>query len=62
MAIARVFPRATTCTPKDEYAFTGDIPLFFPEDITEVHASVTFSWDMPEAERLARAWRKLLPR
>lgn len=62
MAIARVFPRATTCTPKDEYAFTGDIPLFFPEDITEVHVSVTFSWDMPEAERLARAWRKLLPR
>lgn len=61
MAIARVFPRATACTPKDEYAFVGDIPLFFPEDITEVHVSVTFSWDLPEAERLARAWGRIAP-
>ena len=61
MVIARVFPRATACTPKDEYAFVGDIPLFFPEDITEIHVSVTFSWDLPEAERLAKAWGRVAP-
>lgn len=61
MSIARVFPRRTSCTPNDEYAFVGDIPLFFPEDITEVHVSVTFSWDLPEAERLAKAWGRVAP-
>lgn len=61
MVIARVFPRATACTPKDEYAFVGDIPLFSPEDITEIHVSVTFSWDLPEAERLAKAWGRVAP-
>lgn len=59
--IARVFPRATTATPKDDYAFVGDPPLFLPGDIDEVHISVLFTWDLPEAERLAKAWRHVAP-
>lgn len=61
MPIARVFPRRTKATPRDEYAFVGDVPLFLPPDISEVHVSVTFTWDLREAERLARAWRRIAP-
>ena len=59
--LARVFPRKTNATPTDEYAFVGDPPLFIPEDITEVHVSVAFSWDLTEGERLARAWSRVAP-
>jgi hypothetical protein len=59
--IARVFPRRTNATPTDDYAFVGDPPLFLPDDITEAHVSVTFTWDLPEAERLVRAWRRIAP-
>jgi hypothetical protein len=52
--IARVFPRRTAATPSDAYAFVGDPPLFLPADITEVHVSVTFTWDRVEGERVAR--------
>jgi hypothetical protein len=63
MTIARVFPRRTKATPADEYAFVGDPPLPFclPEDITEVHVSATFTWDLHEAERLADAWSRIAP-
>ena len=53
--IARVFPRRTSATPDDETAFVGDPPLFLPA-VKEVHVSCTFTWDRPEAQRLARAW------
>jgi hypothetical protein len=59
--IARVFPRRTRATPSDEYAFVGDPPLFLPDGITEVHVSVVFTWDLPEAERLSRAWSRVAP-
>lgn len=59
--LARVFPRRTAATPNDGYAFIGDIPLFLPDDITGVHISVTFTWDLPEAERLACAWNRIAP-
>jgi radical SAM superfamily enzyme YgiQ (UPF0313 family) len=59
--IARVFPRRTKATPTDEYAFVGEPPLFLPEGIEEAHVSVTFTWDLPEAERLARAWSRVAP-
>ena len=59
--IARVFPRKTKATPVDDYAFVGEPHLFTPEDITEVHVSVTFTWDLPEAERLARVWSRIAP-
>lgn len=59
--IARVFPRRTNATPNDEYAFVGDPGLFVPKDITELHISVSFTWDLPEAERLAEAWSRIAP-
>lgn len=59
--IARVFPRRTKATPQDDYSFTGVPGLFIPEDITEVHVSVTFTDDIPEAERLAKAWSRIAP-
>ena len=59
--IARVFPRRTLLTPVDDYAFVGDPPMWLPEDITEVHVSVTFSWDLLEAERLCDAWSSIAP-
>jgi hypothetical protein len=59
--IARVFPRKTNATPIDDYAFVGEPGLFVPEDITEVHVSVTFTWDLPEAERLAASWSRIAP-
>lgn len=59
--IARVFPRKTNATPCDEYAFVGEPPLFMPDDITEVHISVAFTWDLPEAERLSRTRARVAP-
>lgn len=59
--IARVFPRRTNATPVDEYAFVGDPPMFIPGDISEVHISVTFTWDLPEAERISAAWSRIAP-
>jgi hypothetical protein len=32
-----------------------------PDDITEVYISVTFTWDLPEAEKLAEAWNCVAP-
>ena len=59
--IARVFPRRTKATPTDDYAFVGSPGLFIPEDITEVHVSATFTWDLPEAGRLAEEWSRVAP-
>ena len=54
--IIRVFPRRTKWTPSDALAFVGDPSLFRPEDFP-VKVSVTFTWDIPEAERLYKAWK-----
>ncbi len=59
--IARVFPRRTNATPRDDYAFIGDPGLFTPSDIDEVHISVAFTWDLPEAERLVPCWERIAP-
>jgi hypothetical protein len=53
MKIARVFPRMTKATPVDLLSFVGD-PGLFPPEVDEVHVSVTFTYDMSEAERLTR--------
>lgn len=58
--LARVFPRRTKATPIDSLAFTDPPGLFLPE-ISEVHVSVTFSWDLPRAETLAEQWRHVAP-
>ena len=55
--IVRVFPRRTKATPVDELAFVGG-PTFFVE-AEEVHISVTFSFDIQEAERLASEWERV---
>ena len=54
---ARVFPRKTKATPDDELAFTTPPPKTLP-DISEVHISVTFTYDMEKAKQLAEAWSK----
>jgi hypothetical protein len=57
--IARVFPRRTRATPVDDMAFVGEPTLFVAADA--VHISVTFTWDLPEAERLEKEWRHVAP-
>lgn len=57
----RVFPRRTKWTPTDKLAFIGDPPLFRPPE-QPVAISVTFAWDIREAERLYRSWSRFYPR
>jgi hypothetical protein len=60
--IARIFPRRTHATPDDAYAFVGEPDyLSVPKDILEVHISVTFTWDLSEAQRLAELWSRVAP-
>jgi hypothetical protein len=59
--IARVFPRRTSYTPIDDYAFYGAPDLFVPDDINEVHISCTFTWDIPLTENLAIYWNHIAP-
>ena len=60
--IARVFPRRTNATPTDAYAFVGEPNLSsLPDDIAEIHVSVAFTWDLPEAQRLAEVWERIAP-
>ena len=47
-------------TPRDDYAFVGDPPMFRPP-ASEVHVSCTFTWDIAEAHRLANAWNRYYP-
>lgn len=60
--IIRVFPRRTRATPEDPDVRVGDTPGFaLFEKADEVHISVSFSWDVPLAERLARQWEHVAP-
>ena len=47
-------------TPRDDYAFIGNPPLIRPK-ADEIHISVTFTWDIKEAERLKLAWGQYYP-
>jgi hypothetical protein len=60
--LARVFPKATKASPDDPMCFFG-MPDFYAGDlgITEVHVSVTFTWDLERAHRLRDAWEKIAP-
>ena len=53
----RVFPYRNNWTPTDELAFIGEPPLFRPANMP-VRVSVTFTWHMEEAERIANTWRQ----
>jgi len=56
----RVFPRKTKWTPTDDLAFIGEPGLFRPP-VQPVKISCTFTWDIPEVERLYRAWSAYYP-
>lgn len=60
MRIIRVFPRKTNATPADDLVRIGTEPGLFDE-ADEVHVSVTFTWDLPLAEKLAKAWAPVAP-
>lgn len=60
MRVLRVFPSRTSYTPSDPLVFVGDPPLWRPE-ADRVDVSCTFTWDRPEAERLAAAWAEHYP-
>jgi len=51
----RVFPRRTRATPCDDDVRIGP-PGLFDMDVERVCVSVAFTWDLPEAERIARLW------
>lgn len=57
MTILRVFTKRTSFTPTDELVRIGR-PTLFDRGIEcdEVHISVPFTWDKPEAEALAEEW------
>jgi len=58
--ILRVFPRRTAATPDDDLVRVG-FPDLFPPECDEIHVSVTFTYDLPKAERVAEAWRHIAP-
>ena len=55
MKIIRIFPKKTNATPDDENVRINKPPELFDE-CDEVHISVAFSWDIPRAEQLYKAW------
>jgi hypothetical protein len=58
--IIRLFPRQTSATPDDPLSVVNRMPGFFDE-ADEVHISVTWTWDLPRAEELAKAWEHAAP-
>lgn len=58
--IIRVFPRRTAATPTDDMVRVGTGPGLF-DQADDVHVSVTFTWDLPLAEKLAKAWEPVAP-
>lgn len=58
--IIRVFPRRTRATPIDELAIIARGPELF-DSADEIHVSVSFTWDLPFAEKLAEAWKQVAP-
>jgi hypothetical protein len=62
MKIIRVFPRRTNATPDDALAAIGS-PDLFSESLEpdRVHISVTFTWDVPVAEKLYKEWGEIAP-
>jgi hypothetical protein len=61
MKIIRVFPSRTKATPVDSLSFVGEPPKGKIPDVDEVHISTIFTYDIPEAERLATLWQRIAP-
>lgn len=60
--IARVFPRKTSASPTDDLAFFGTptiegIATCIKREISAVHISVTFTYDIEKAEELYDTWK-----
>jgi len=60
MRIARIFPTKTNMSPDDRDAYFAEPDLFIPE-YDEIHISVSFSWDIPQAHYLERQWEHIAP-
>ncbi|MFB0523949.1 MAG: hypothetical protein ACETVZ_00285 [Phycisphaerae bacterium] len=61
MKIARVFPRRTKMTPTDEDVYIGkpkEPLIVYGKNYDEIHISVTFTWDIPRAQQLAKEWKR----
>jgi hypothetical protein len=56
--VIRVFPRKTNATPDDVDVRINAVPSLFDE-VDEVHISVTFTYDIPRAEYLAKTWESV---
>lgn len=60
--IIRVFPRKTTWTPSDPLSWIGPpMPYLLPPQERPLMISVTFTWDIPIADKLYSKWRKYFP-
>jgi len=59
MKIIRVFPTKTNASPDDELVYFGDPTLFAEAD--EIHISVSFTWDIDKAQKLAERWSVVAP-
>lgn len=60
MKIARVFPRKTNATPDDSLSFIGKPPKD-PQEVDQVHISVTFTEDLKLIDDLYAAWQIVAP-
>lgn len=58
--VIRVFPRRTKATPDDPMAVVDRLPDLW-DAADKVQVSVTFTWDMEKAERLAKQWEVVAP-
>jgi hypothetical protein len=62
MKIIRVFPRRTKATPDDDLAVIGSPDMFSGfHEADKIDISVTFTWDLPEADRLYKQWKRIAP-
>ncbi len=55
MKVARVFPTKTKFSPTDQHVYFDEPGLFTPH-YDKALISVSFTWDILKAERLAKAW------
>jgi len=58
--ILKIFPRRTNATPIDENVIINRYPGLF-DVADEIHISVTFTWDLPLAEKLYKNWKCVAP-
>ena len=60
MKILRIFPRKTNATPIDDNVIIDRMPDLF-DNADKIYISVAFTWDIPRAEKLYKAWSIVAP-